>query len=255
MDDQRQAFDDLIYQSWADYWHCSPELFGVPGVSFRARLDSDSASVIHFTTIRQHTFIEHSPADGEQLQQIVDGLPLGKVVDASAVAAGWLPTNEHTRPIETLTRGLILHLFPDDLPERHLPGGFALRRLTSGDDSHIRLLEEAVSLEDVSDAYVSVAHEIACGVFQLRGQGETPFLVTAASAYERAGFVDPGVLTHPQFRGRGFGSAAVHALCQWAFRQNRMMQYRCNRENAASLHLAQRLGFRGYVIQDNIWLR
>ena len=171
------------------------------------------------------------------------------------VAEGWARLEGRDRDIETVTTGLTFHLFPPDLPERHLPGSFALRRLTRSDDEQVRLLEETVSLEEASEAYVSVKHEMACGVFQLRGQGETPVLVTAASAYERAGFVDPGVLTHPDFRGRGFGSAAVHALCEWAIRQKRLMQYRCDQENAASMGLARRLGFRQFVVQDSIWLK
>lgn len=251
---QRRAFEEEVYQRWAEHWHCSPELFGVAGVSFRLRNNQGGTPAIHLSTICKHTFIEHTLAHGNDLQQIVYELPSGSVVSGAAVAEGWSRLEWTTHKIETLTNGLIFHLFPPDLPERHLPGSFALRRLTRSDDEQVRLLEEAVSVEEASEAYVSVKHEMACGVFQLRGQGETPVLVTAASAYERAGFVDPGVLTHPDFRGRGFGSAAVHALCEWAIRQKRVMQYRCDQENAASMGLARRLGFKLFVVQESIWL-
>ena len=255
MDEQRGAFEERVYQSWADYWHCSPELFSVTGDSFRLRINRGDTPAIHLSTIHKHTLIEHDPSHGNVLGQIVDALPAKSIVSGAALAEGWSRLEWITPQIETITNGLIFHLFPPDLPERHLPGSFALRRPTHSDDEQVRLLEEAVSVEEVSEAYVSVDHEIACGVFQLRGQGETPLLVTAASAYERAGFVDPGVLTHPDFRARGFGSAAVHALCQWANRQGQVMQYHCNRENAASMGLARRLRFTQYVVQDSIWLK
>lgn len=252
---QRLAFEEEVYQRWAEHWHCSPELFGVAGASFRLRNNQGGTPAIHLSTICKHTFIEHAPAHGDHLAQIVGALPSGSVINATAVAEGWAGQAGTPHAVETITNGLIFHLFPLDLPERHLPGSFALRRLTHSDDEQMGLLADAASVEEVSEAYVSVKHEMACGVFQLRGQGETPVLVTAASAYERAGFVDPGVLTHPDFRGRGFGSAAIHAICQWAIRQKRAMQYRCDQENAASMGLARRLGFRQFVVQDSIWLK
>lgn len=247
---RRDAYEARVYQAWADYWACDPAFFARPGTSLRPHTVQHSSPGVHVWTIQRRVFIEYDPGRAGQLGQIIEQIPGSVMVTADLLARHW-----RRQEIDAISYGLIFHLYPADLPERHLPGGFALRRLTHSDDEQVRQLEEAVSVEEVSEAYVSVEHEMACGVFQLRGQGETPVLVSAASAYERAGFVDPGVLTHPDFRGRGFGSAAVHALCQWAIRQERIMQYRCNRENAASMGLARRLGFTQYVVQDSIWLK
>lgn len=255
MDEQRRRFDAKIYLHWAAFWECSPELFREPGVTFRERLRQGGMTAVHFSTIQQHTFIEHDPSDARCLHEIVEALPADAPVRADAVAERWTEAACARLPLDTITRGLIYHLFPPDLPERHLPGGFALRRLIPGDRDQLRDLQEASSVEEVSDAYVSIDHEIACGVFRLGRQGETPHLVTAASAFDRSGFVDPGVLTHPDYRGRGFGSAAIHALCQWAIREKRLIQYRCNRENQASQRVAQRLGFTEYIVQDSIWMK
>ncbi len=255
MDEQRLVFEKRIDQTWANYWQCSPEVFDNPGATLRLRHNSSNAPAVHLSTIRNHTFIEHDQVDSDHLRAIVDGLPCAEIITADAIAARWSAHENAQRQVELVTHGLTFYLFPADLPTRHLPGGFALRRLTDGDQEQLRQLEETNSVEEVSEAYVAVDHEMACGVFQLGGQGETPHLVTAASAYERAGFVDPGVITHSDFRKRGFGSAAVHALCQWAIRQDRIMQYRCDRDNVASQGVARRLGFKPYVIQDSIWLK
>jgi len=246
----RQAFEEQIFQTWADYWECEPAHFTQPGTTLRPRKNQGGSASIHIWPIQQRVFVEYSPAHAEKIEEILDALPTDMPMTAASVVQHW-----PSQKIDTVTVGLIFHLFPDDLPERHLPGGFALRRLTGTDREQLRLLEEANSLEEVSEAYVAVDHEMACGVFQLRGQGETPLLITAASAYPRAGFVDPGVLTHSDFRGRGFGSAAVHALCQWAIRQGRVIQYRCNQENTASHEMALRLGFTQYIAQESIWLK
>lgn len=250
MDAPRSAYEARIYQTWADYWACVPALFATPGTSPRPYGSQRSAPGIHIWTIQNRVFIEYDPSRGRQLAHAVEQLPSAITLTADLLARHWPDPK-----IDAITYGLIFHLFPGDLPERHLPGGFALRRLTTSDQEQLRLLEDSSSPEEMSEAFVAIGHEMACGIFQLRGQGKTPLLVAAASAYERTGFVDPGVLTHPDFRGRGFGSAAVHAVCEWAIRQNRIMQYRCNRENPASMGLARRLGFTQFVVQDSIWLK
>jgi len=250
MDEQRLAFEDRIYQTWAVYWGCDPALFSVPGVTLCQRINQGNSTGIHIWKIHRHLFVEHTPSQAEPLDQVLSALDPSEAVTGAKLAQIW-----PGQTIDAVTEGVVFHLFPKDLPESHLPGGFALRRLIENDQEQLQLLEEHNSPEDVSEAYVAVNHEMACGVFQLRGQGEMPMLVSAASAYARAGFVDPGVLTHPDFRGRGFGSAAVHALCLWAIRQDRIMQYRCNRENTASLGVARRLGFVQYVVQESIWLK
>jgi RimJ/RimL family protein N-acetyltransferase len=248
--DKQHQFEERVHQTWADYWECEPAFFSQPGTSLRPRKSQGDSAGIHIWTNQCRAFIGCDPSQAEQLQEIIEALPGDLAASAETIAHGW-PSQE----IDTITIGLLFHLFPDDLCECHLPGGFALRRLTDTDSDQLRLLEGSNSPEDVSEAYIAANHEMVCGVFQLKGQGETPRLVTAASAYEYAGFVDPGVLTHPDFRGRGFGSAAIHALCQWAIRQDRLMQYRCNQDNTASHHMAQRLGFTQYSTQESIWLR
>lgn len=251
MDAQRRAFEERVYQIWAAYWGCDPPRFNEPGVTLRTRRNQSGSNGIHIWTLHKHAFVECDPSHEAQLRAALASRA-GIVEPASArtISAAW-PAEE----IDALTVGLIFHLFPEDLPERHLPGGFALRRLTGADEEQLRRLEESTSPEEVSEAFVALDHEMACGVFQLRGQGEVPVLVAAASAYEHSGFVDPGVLTHPDYRRRGFGSAALHALCQWAIRQERVLQYRCNQENAASRRLALRLGFTQFSTQESIWLK
>jgi hypothetical protein len=58
-----------------------------------------------------------------------------------------------------------------------------------------------------------------------------------------AGFADIGVLTRPDLRRIGWGSAAVAALCRLTFEQGRLPLYRCNWDRAGSRRLALALGF------------
>ena len=79
-------------------------------------------------------------------------------------------------------------------------------------------------------------------------------LVAAASGYERAGFMDLGVLTHPAYRGQGLGKAVVGAICEWAIARNVIAQYRCNVLNIGSHGVARKLNLRLYFKQESIWM-
>jgi predicted GNAT family acetyltransferase len=110
-------------------------------------------------------------------------------------------------------------------------------------------LNAANTPEDVDEAYVEVTHQVAFGCFH----GET--LVAASSGYERTGFFDLGVLTHPGYRKKGLGKAVVGALCNWANQNNIIAQYRHNVLNTGSQKVAESLNFQMFFKSEGITLR
>jgi predicted GNAT family acetyltransferase len=114
-------------------------------------------------------------------------------------------------------------------------------------------LKQACAPDDVETADVEVDHEVAFGCFADEAEGAP--LVAAATGYRLTGFMDIGVLTHPDFRRRGLGKAAVSALCAWGIAHNVIMQYRCDVDNVASHNIAQGLNFTLYFKHESIWLR
>ena len=111
------------------------------------------------------------------------------------------------------------------------------------------VLHAANTPEDVDEGYVEVTHQIAFGCF-LDEQ-----LVAAASGYERTGFLDIGVLTHPEFRKKGLGKSAVGALCDWANQNGMIAQYRHDVLNTSSQNVARSLNFQMYFKSEGISLR
>ena len=113
-----------------------------------------------------------------------------------------------------------------------------VRRLTADDAAVFADFTSSASDQDLDDAYVELDHWAVFGGF------EGDRLVCAASAYPWGGarLADIGVLTLPEFRGRGHARAVVRALCRHALREGYQPQYRCQLDNEASVALAASAG-------------
>lgn len=69
-------------------------------------------------------------------------------------------------------------------------------------------------------------------------------LVAIAQNYAlTAGYGDIGVFTLPDWRGRGFASAAAAQVAQWLQANGRIPVWSCGEQNQASLRVAEKLGF------------
>lgn len=114
-----------------------------------------------------------------------------------------------------------------------------VRQLTAADAAIFAEFESSASHQDLDDAYVELSHWAVFGAF------EQNRLVTAASMYPwgNARLADIGVLTLPEFRGRGHGRAVVRASARYAAQQGYEPQYRCQLDNEASIALAKASGF------------
>ena len=121
------------------------------------------------------------------------------------------------------------------LEETHAPG---TRRLTAEDAVAFQEFTDAAPDDDLDEAFVELDHWLVVGTF-LRGQ-----LVSAASMYPWSGthLADLGVITLPEFRGRGLGRATVRAISAQALELGYEPQYRCQLDNDASVALARPSG-------------
>jgi len=73
-----------------------------------------------------------------------------------------------------------------------------------------------------------------------------------------AGFADVGAYTAQGFRGRGYATAAGAIVCRWVQQSGRVPVWSCGEDNAASLRVAEKLGFREvsrrvYLIPERPW--
>lgn len=116
-----------------------------------------------------------------------------------------------------------------------------VRRLQPSDTESVRGFQASFPPEDwdhggidlrASDVWASFeAHEIVA-LGQLR---------------PRSGAVDPGLITHPDHRGRGHGLRLVSAMAEAALSQDRLVLFQTLVSNVAAVSIARRLGFARYA--------
>ena len=239
----KTTFERLIHENWATYFGCPVETTEQPGTTLQPEIKYEGEKIIAHWYIGKHTFIQLDPTFFPQLEALVKALP-NTSLTGEKIELTW-----GKEAISSRDTGLIYYLFPLDLPNYQPPSPFTLRPLTEADADLMSALQAANTPEDVDEAFVEVTHEIAFGCFH----GDQ--LVAAASGYERTGFLDLGVLTHPDFRKKGLGKAVIGATCDWAHQKGMIAQYRHNALNINSQNVATSLNFRKYFSSEGVFLR
>jgi GNAT superfamily N-acetyltransferase len=240
----KNSFENTIYKNWMNYFGCPVETSQQYGTTLLPENKYDGDKIIALWYIGKHTFVQLDPAYHPKLDRLVQELPPNTSISGEYIENVWGREAMLSRDF-----GLIHYLFPQNLPD-YLPAPpFSLRQLGEADADTMSELHTANTPEDVDEGYVEVSHQIVYGCFQ-GGQ-----LVAAASGYERTGFLDVGVLTHPGFRKKGLAKAVVGALCDWANRHGMIAQYRHNLLNMGSQSVARSLNFQMYFKSEGISIR
>lgn len=87
--------------------------------------------------------------------------------------------------------------------------------------------------------------EAECLSYGIKENGRVVSLaVTHEPPAECDGVIEVGVETIPAFRGKGYATSCLAALTADLLARGLTVEYRCQRYNAASLHVAQGAGFR-----------
>jgi len=238
------SFENTIYQNWTNHFGRPLSSAQQSGTTLLAESKYGGDKLIVLWHIGKHTFAQFDPAYTLGLEELVKDFPEDTNLTAEFIQKKW-----GADMIQSQDVGLSYYLYPPNLPEHSPPQPFTLRQLTEADAEAMSALQAANTPEDVDEAYVEVTHQIAFGCF-LDEQ-----LVAASSGYERTGFLDIGVLTHPGFRKKGLGKSVVGSLCLWATRQNMIAQYRHNILNTGSQNVAKSLKFRMFFRSEAINLR
>lgn len=193
------------------------------------RLD-DGATIVSLTPDRA---VQIGAVDGERFPADT----AGERIEASGIVLNdpdhlfYLPVEEHANVASTVP-------------------GTNTRRLSGADAEVFAALAAAAPEDDLDEAFVEIDHWLVFGTF-IDGR-----LAAAASMYPWSGtrLADLGVLTLPEFRGRGLARATVLAMAADALERGYEPQYRCQLDNAPSVALALASGFRRFgewmVIDD-----
>jgi len=128
--------------------------------------------------------------------------------------------------------------------------GRGTRLLTSEDDEALAALELACDPEEWEHAAIADGRSPLFGCFA----GDE--LVAAGTLIAWGEHLrNLGIVTHPAYRGRGYGRAVVSALTAHALAQGHVAQYQTLLSNAGSLAIARALGFHQYATTLAVRLR
>jgi GNAT superfamily N-acetyltransferase len=127
--------------------------------------------------------------------------------------------------------------YTDKASSRPVAGAQGLRALSDGDVAAIEELRDACDPVEWEHGDIDPSRNRVYGAFT----GHT--LVAAASWEARGDVSNVGVVTHPAYRGRGYGGAAASAVTQCLLDQGALPQWQTLLDNAPSLRLGQTLGY------------
>jgi GNAT superfamily N-acetyltransferase len=125
---------------------------------------------------------------------------------------------------------------------RPLPPDPDTRLLTPHDAEVFAALRRAFTDSEWEDGGSELGEHPVAGAFADR-------VLASIAGYEVWGeaIAHVSVVTHPAFRRRGLGAAAVSRIAAEALRRGLLAQYRALETNAPSLAIADRLGFQPYA--------
>jgi GNAT superfamily N-acetyltransferase len=227
-----EVFEGQVARTWSSHFGCAPGTLDRAGTTLVPLERLAGSGAIHLVHLRARAFAEIDPGLEDDLRSLLDRTSRDMALTASMVRESVLAPR-----LRVQDRGFIFHLDPGRLIVRAPAAPITLRDLSDSDREALQALFDRCRADEVDDAYVDSGHEIACGGFV----GER--MVACGSGYRRHGFMDLGVLTDPDFRGRRLAPAIVGALSQRCAARGALAMYRCDQTNAASQRVAEEAGF------------
>lgn len=236
------AFNTAVYEKWAARFNLTVEDLNRAGTEIMPEDDFSGSNAVHIWTIGKRAFARMDPAYEELTRRVLAVQPEGTAISASNL------TEKNTMPaVRNTVDGLLFYLYPPNFRPISVTEGFVLRQLTTDDADALAALQAACDADETEEAEVSVEDEIGFGCFH------GTQMVAIATGFRLTGFMDIGVLTHPEFRRKRLGKACVTALCRWCIDNDVIAQYRCRTDNTGSRSIAEGLNFDLFFTQQSVY--
>ena len=238
----RHPQSHVIDADWAGRFGCSPDLLEVPGVHLVFSEEADP-SRIAVLELSESTILRAAEKHADVLTAWSNNRQADDPRTAEAVSQAFPDDQWNLSPSEK-----VLYLNPDEFRPDPKPG---VRQLTEEDSGDLTEMHRGCTWEEQKSGEVNIDHPAIFGAY---AAGR---LVAAASFIDQDDRIsDVGVLVHAGFRQKGYGRAAVSALCEWGLGNGRIVQYWRLCQNTASARIADSLGFSEYgrfqVLYQNV---
>ncbi|MCH9685633.1 MAG: GNAT family N-acetyltransferase [Deltaproteobacteria bacterium] len=130
----------------------------------------------------------------------------------------------------------------------------SVRPLEPSDGPAIEVFRSAIEAQQWQHGAIDLRPGAARGEI-MAAFDDGQILAMAAMREDAPGVCDPGVVTHPQARGRGLGRAVVSAVTERALGRGEVVLYQTLEANLPAVALARRLGYERYARNIAIRLR
>lgn len=218
---------------WANFLGLTPSDWQVPGVSVSAHRGLGDYNGLWSFRHGERVAVSAPPAWLERLRALVEGVPLPRLSEPGC----WqeLLGDDCARVIGPAYQGC---LDPLGFRASADPAVCAIE----GDASATRA-EFRQTMDD--EAWADGGLEKAPDFVAVRREAGQAVAMCGYRAWS-ADAGDPCVLVHPQFRGRGYGSAVVSAVVARALLAGKTLLYQTLESNLGAVGIAAKLGFQQY---------
>lgn len=221
---------DILDAYWASFLGCAVQ-----------ELESDAPRIIRhkgelvdyfglFAFFRKSTPIVSVPDDQlESMKRFVNSIPVAEVRQPAAFATA-------ARALRSEIVGPASIAYADAKTLKSVAS--TARMLTKADKPAADALQVACTALEWEQGGCKVGEQETCGIFVGKQ-------LAALAGYEPwSGVIAQlEVVTHRDFRGKGYGKQEVAHMAQHALKQGLLPQYRTMEANSSSAHMAESLGF------------
>lgn len=227
-------------RSWAYWLGCTEAIFDQSGLHLIPKQVQGNRLIVLVTKIGAIISIPELtfPYCERMLLPLGDQLPVTMAAVANALGDG----------VQRL--GNILWqaaLEPGDLP---IPVDRAVRKLAGADLLLLKKLEEACHPTEWTHSCLGYNSSSTYGYII-----DDEVVAAAHCVMLHPGLASIGVLTHPQHRGRGYSTAVAHATVTQALEEGHSAHYQTMLENAPSIAVARKLGFKPFGLSRQLHLK
>lgn len=216
---------------------CDPAIIGQSGVTVAGHPNRAESHVSSGYLVGDHLVITCDPAAEQRLTQAATRME-PTLESWAAVAA--------EEDGELLGSGRMQLLAIEGLPAVKVGAGYSVRTLDRASDADVALIARLIDASDADDLdEAELDLDELDNIIEVIVDSEGQIASYASShGFDMAPeYGDIGIITHPDHRNLGLGSAAVAAVCRRIRDEGYEPLYRCDETNAGSIALSSGLGF------------
>lgn len=222
---------------WRASFHLLDVDFDQPGSTIIAHDARKPGQFINLWPVGQRAVLYVAPAMSAEIRALAAAHP-DRPLSGDDFVRAWGGDHVHREPMRVWL--LDAAQFRPVTP----PEPYTVRAFTGDDAAAFVAFTARCTPDERAEAEIAHDQGEAWGVFD----GER--VVAGASTFPWRGFEDIGVMTDPDYRGRGLGRAAVSAVCTTLLARDAIPVYRHDLRNRASQRVAQALGFAPFLTVD-----